>query len=155
MSIIRGGSRTLLSFMLAAAVSLPMTAQIEMREPPPRKAEDKKVVETPEKKKEKAANEQLAKDLLTRASGMSKQLSDSERAFLLAKLAQASTKTMKEQSKAWADEVFQVSDGLPNDAQRSQNELIAMMAVSENDPDHGLELLARMEAPAPRSDGRP
>jgi hypothetical protein len=155
MSIIRGGFRTLLSFMLAAAVSLPMTAQIEMREPPPRKAEDKKVVETPEKKKEKAANEQLAKDLLTRASGMSKQLSDSERAFLLAKLAQASTKTMKEQSKAWADEVFQVSDGLPNDAQRSQNELIAMMAVSENDPDHGLELLARMEAPAPRSDGRP
>jgi hypothetical protein len=155
MSMNQSSARTLLSLILAGAVSLPLMAQIELREPPQRKADDKKVAETPEKKKEKAANERLAKDLLIRASAISKQLSDSERAYLLAKLAQASTKTMKEQSKAWADEVFQLSAGLPADAQRSQNEMTAMMAIAENDSGHGLELLTRMEAPAPRSDGQP
>jgi hypothetical protein len=155
MSMISRGARRIFSVLLAGAVSLPLMAQIELREPPQRKSEDKKVPETPEAKKQKAANERLAKDLLMRASAMSKQLSDSERAYLLSRLAQASTKTMKDQSKAWADEVFQVSAGLPADVQRSQNEMTAMMAIAENDPDHGLEMLAKMEAPAPRSDGQP
>jgi hypothetical protein len=155
MSMNQSSARTLLFLILTAAVSLPLMAQIELREPPQRKADDKKAAETPEKKKEKAANQQLAKDLLIRASAISKQLSDSDRAYLLAKLAQASTKIMKDQSKAWADEVFQLSPGLPADAQRSQNEMTAMMAIAENDSDHGLELLTRMEPPAPRSDGQP
>jgi hypothetical protein len=143
------------SVLLVGGLCLPVVAQVEIRQPRQRKTDDKNIADTPEKKKEKAANEQLAKDLLTRASGMSKQLSDSDRAFLLAKLAQASTKTMPEQSKAWADEVFQVTSGLPADAQRSQNEITAMMAMTENDPDKGLQMLSKMEAPAPRSDGRP
>ncbi|MCU1284670.1 MAG: hypothetical protein JWO13_1020 [Acidobacteriales bacterium] len=148
-------------FILVFCASL--FAQIEIAGPQQQRpqrgnrgAGDDKIAREPSMSaKEKAANEQMQRDLLARAYGMSKDLSESDRAFLLARLAQASTKVDAEKSKKWADEVFDVSAGLPADMSRNQNEMNAMIAIAENDPDHGLQLLLKMEPPAPRDDGRP
>src|SRR5437879_1413937 len=151
--------RSLSSAVLIGTFWLPSFAQVQVEKPrrgnPGAQSNDKSSAVTPEQKKLKEENQQLAKDLLTRAYGISKQLSEADRQYLLAKLAQASSKSMRDKSQAWADEVFQLSSGLPNDTQRSQNEMTAMMAIAENDPEHALQLLTKMEPPAARDDGRP
>jgi len=112
------------------------------------------VKETPESKKAKADRDALADALLTRAYSLTKQTSDAEKAYILARLAEASTKTFPQRSKDWATETFSVTAGLPNDMQRAQNEISALNALAENDADAALDLLAKLETPKDR-DGQP
>src|SRR4051812_26733908 len=116
---------------------------------------DKITVETPEAKKLKAENEEKAKELLQRVAGTTKNLSDSDKAAVLARLAAASWRVMPEQSRAWAVEGFEVTSGLSNDNSREQYEMTASMAVAENDPDHALRLLMQMSPPGTAQDGTP
>lgn len=106
---------------------------------------------TVEEKKERDA---LQETLLNRAYGMTKEVSDSDKALLLSRLAEASAKNHAEKSKKWADEVFTVTANLSATTQRSQTEVATLMALAENDPEHALELLNNMEAPQPR-EGQP
>src|SRR3954469_20095111 len=105
-------------------------------------AEDKK-----EAQKEKEARDGLAAQLLTRAAGIGSQLSDADRAYLLARLAQASARKQAQQSLTWSEEVFTVTTRLPPSAQRSQTEAMAVQAATEADPQRALQLLGRIEAP--------
>src|SRR5712675_2317413 len=108
-----------------------------------RNAEDSRNAEA---EKDKEARDELAAQLLTRAAAISSQLSDSDRAYLLSRLAQASARKQPQQSLAWADEVFTVTAGLPASMQRSQSEATAVQAAAEVDPQHALQLLGREEA---------
>ena len=127
-----------------------MMAQVftvnEERSGPPKPAVPA-VKETPESKKAKQERDALAESLLGRAYSLTKQTSDSERAYILGRLAEAAVKTHPQKSREWAEEVFSVTANLPNDMQRSQVETTALQALSENDPDRALELLAKLETP--------
>src|SRR5436305_8634240 len=91
--------------------------------PRPRdRARNANAEKNPEAEKEKEARDELAAQLLTRAAGISSQLSDSERAYLLARLAQACARKNPQQALDWADQVFTVTAGLPASMQRSQTE---------------------------------
>ena len=109
--------------------------------------------ETPEAKKLKEESERKAKELLQRAYSNTKDLSDSDRAAILARLASSSVRVMPDQSKAWADEVFQITSGLTNDSLRGQYEMTALLATADTDPDHALQLLLQMSAPGMDQDG--
>src|SRR6185312_14752364 len=112
-----------------------------------------KAPETPEAKKLKEENERKAKELLQRAYANTKDLSESDRAAILARLASSSARVMPDQSKAWADEVFQITRGLSSDNARGQYEMTALLAVAESDPDHALQLLPQMSPPGTNPDG--
>jgi hypothetical protein len=130
--------------------------QMVMQGRPQRDVEVKeKAPETPEAKKLKEENERKAKELLQRAYANSKDLSESDRAAILARLASSSARVMPDQSKAWADEVFQITQGLNNDTFRGQYEMTAMMAGADNDPDHALQLLLQMSPPVLNQEGKP
>lgn len=118
-------------------------------------AKDKITAETPEAKKLKEENERKAKELLQRAYSNTKDLSESDRAAILARLASSSARVMPDQSKAWAEEVFQITRGLSSDNARGQYEMTALLAVAENDPDHALQLLLQMSSPGLNQDGNP
>ena len=128
-------------------------AQEMVRIQPPPSA--KAAPETPEARKLKEENAQKAKELLQRAYGSTKNLSDSDRAAVIARLASSAQHEMPEQSKAWGDEVFQITSGLANDNFRGQYEMTALLAVAENDPDHALQLLTQMSPPGTTDSGAP
>jgi hypothetical protein len=139
------------SCVLFAFVSgLSAQEMVRMQPPPPAR---EKAAETPEAKKLKEENTQRAKELLQRAYGSTKTLSDSDRAAVIARLASSSQHEMPEQSKAWGDEVFQITSGLSNDNFRGQYEMTALLAVAENDPDHALQLLTQMSPPGTNENG--
>lgn len=130
--------------------------QMVMQGQPQRNLEVKeKAPETPEAKKLKEENERKAKELLQRAYSNTKDLSESDRAAILARLSSSSARVMPDQSKAWADEVFQITQGLTNDNFRGQYEMTALLATAETDPDHALQLLLRMSPPPTNQDGNP
>jgi hypothetical protein len=144
------------AFFCALSVLAPtLSAQEMLRQQPAPPASDKIVAETPEAKKLKEANAQRAKELLQRAYGTTKSLSDSDRAAVVARLAASSQRAMPDQSKAWGDEVFLITAGLSNDNSRGQYEMTALLAVAENDPDHALRLLVQMSPPGTAEDGNP
>ncbi len=118
------------------------------------RAQEPALKETPESKKAKAEREALQESLYLRAYSLTKQTSDAEKAYILGRLAEASSKSHPAKSKEWAEETFSVTANLPNDMQRSQNEMAALQALSENDADRALELMAKMETPRNR-DGEP
>jgi len=110
--------------------------------------------ETPESKKAKAERDAMAESLLNRAYSLTKQTSDTETAFILARLAQASSRNHPQRAKEWAEEVFNLTANLPNNMQRSQYETMALTAMSEVDPEKAIEMLPRLETPNNR-DGQP
>lgn len=140
--------------MIGSSLLMAQTIMINEEDSRRPRPQEPAVKETPESKKAKADRDALAETLLTRAYSLTKQTSESEKAYILARLAEASSKSHPQKSKEWADETFSVTAGLPNDMQRSQNEIAALQALSENDPDHALELMSKMEAPRNR-DGEP
>src|SRR4051812_48886714 len=148
--------RLRLTLALCGAVTATLFSQAQVPfQGPQAVAKDKIAPETPEAKKLKEENERKAKELLQRAYSNTKDLSESDRAALLARLASSSARVMPEQSKAWADEVFQITQGLNNDNFRGQYEMTAVLAVGENDPDHALQLLLQMSPPGSNQDGNP
>lgn len=150
-------ARRITGLTVAAVIissSLLLAQTITINDDDRRPASRPAVKETPESKKAKADRDALAESLLNRAYSLTKQTSDTEKAYILSRLAEASVKTHPQKSKDWADEVFSVTGTLPNDMQRSQVEIATLQALSENDPDHALELLAKMETPRDR-DGQP
>lgn len=142
---------TLGSSLLAAQI---VTIDENDRRPAARARAQAEVKETPASKKAKAEREALAETLLNRAYSLTKQTSDSEKALVLGRLAEASVKTHPQKSKEWAEETFSVTANLPNDMQRTQPEVAALQALSENDAVRALELMGKMETPKNR-DGEP
>src|SRR5207253_11307806 len=150
LEMILGARMMLVTVTLCTAVYGQVAVQ-----PSPAATQDKIIVGTPEAKRLKAENAQKAKDLLQRAYSTSKELSDSDRAAVLSRLASSSSRVMPDRSKAWADEVFQITQGLSNDNSRQQYEMTAMLAVAENDLDHAMQLLMQMSLPGATDDGTP
>ncbi len=146
----------LVALMINSSLLLAQTITItdDDRRPRARGTTKEPVKETPASKKAKAERDALAESLLTRAYSLTKQTSDAEKAVILGRLAEASSKTHPQKSREWADETFTVTANLPNDMQRAQSEIAALQALSENNPVHALELLGKMEAPRNR-DGQP
>lgn len=94
-----------------------------------------------------AEDKKLQAELLDRAYGLSKNLSDSDRAFLLGRIASASAKNDSERATKVAEEVFGITSNLKPGMNRNQAELSAVSAVAESDIPAALQMLQRMEAP--------
>lgn len=134
--------------------SLVAGQNIVINEEDRRPASKEPAKETPASKKAKADRDALAESLLDRAYGLTKQTSDAEKAYILSRLSEASSKSSPQKSKEWANETFSVTANLPNDMQRSQVEIAALQSLAENDADHALELMSKLETPQGR-DGQP
>lgn len=135
------------STALAVALFVPA---IFAQEPDATEANAAPAAKSPEAK----ANEKLAKQLFNRAYATGKDLSEADRAFLSARLAEAWAEKDKNKATTFADEAFSLSAGL-KDMQLSEPRTTAMLALAKVNPEHALELLGRMEAPPPRDDGSP
>lgn len=140
------------TLMISSCLLFAQTISItdEDRRMGPRRPAKVPLPETAASKKAKVEREALAETLLNRAYSLTKQTTDIEKAVILGRLAEAAVKTHPQKSKEWANETFAVTANLPNDMQRSQTEITALQALSENDPEHALELLAKMETPRNR-----
>jgi hypothetical protein len=99
---------------------------------------------TPAQKKQQ---QEWKKQFITRAASTAKDLSSSDRAFLLARLADASAKSEPAQAKAWAEEAFQLSGSMPQNMQRGQTVMQSVLAVSKIDTDRAMQMLAQIEPP--------
>src|SRR5262249_42091082 len=95
---------------------------------------------------------QLAAELIDRAQALTGDLNDTDRAYVLGKMAELTAKRKPDQSKAWAEEAFKLAAN-NNTTASGQIQMSAMMAVSQNDLDRALQMLSEMPAQRPRSDG--
>jgi hypothetical protein len=114
---------------------------------------DRRIAEAePKVEKPTKAELKLAADLIDRAQALTSDLNDTDRAYVLAKMAELTAKRKPEQSKTWAEEAFKLAAN-SNNAASGQVQMSAMMAVSQNDLDRALQMLSEMPAQRPRSDG--
>jgi hypothetical protein len=134
--------RSLVFFILAA--SLLAVAQKSNNDQPQRG----RVMQEPPAKAETPSKEnlKLAADLIQRTQGIAGDLNDTDRAYVLAKMAELTAKRDPEQSRTWAEESFRLAANLSGNAQGSI-QMDALMAVSQNDLDRALDMLVSMEAP--------
>jgi hypothetical protein len=124
--------------------------------PPPAGAErraDRRIAEAePKVEKPTKAELKLAAELIDRAQALANDLSDTDRAYVLAKMAELTAKRSPEQSKTRAEEAFKLAAN-SNDTAASQIQMSAMMAISQNDLDRALQMLSEMPAQRTRADG--
>ena len=142
----------LLICSLSAAAQTP---EIRTGPPPagPERQSDRRIAEAePKVDKPTKAELKLSAELIDRAQALANDLNDTDRAYVLAKMAELTAKRKPEQSKTWAEEAFKLAANA-NDGPSSQIQMSAMMAVSQNDLDRALQMLSEMPAQRPRSDG--
>jgi hypothetical protein len=134
------------TLVLILAASLSLLAQDQPRR--------RRVIEEPPGKtgKPSKANLKLAADLIQRTQALTGDLNNTDRAYVLAKMAELTAKRDPEQSKAWAEEAFRLGGDLSGNA-RGSVQMNALMAVSQNDLDRALEMLGSMEAPRQTESG--
>jgi hypothetical protein len=114
---------------------------------------DRRIAESePKVEKPTKVELQLAAELIDRAQALTGNLNDTDRAYVLGKMAELTAKRKPEQSKAWAEEAFKLAASNNNTAS-GQIQMSAMMAVSQNDLDRALQMLSEMPAQRPRPDG--
>jgi hypothetical protein len=110
----------------------------------PRRELIRKSEQTPAQRKK---NLELVASLLDRAAGAAKDLSEADRAFLYARLADASAASAPEKTMAWADEAFQISKSMPDNMQRGQVIMQSTIAASKVDLDRAMQMLNEIEGP--------
>jgi hypothetical protein len=119
----------------------------------PERRSDRRIAEAePKIEKPTKAELKLAAELIDRAQALANDLSDTDRAYVLAKMAELTAKRSPEESKTRAEEAFKLAAN-SNDTAASQIQMSAMMAISQNDLDRALQMLSEMPAQRPRSDG--
>jgi hypothetical protein len=140
---------------LSALCSLSAAQAPEIRIGPPGSGQraDRRIAEA-EPKVEKAtkAELKLAAEYLDRAQSLIGDLNDTDRAYVLAKMAELTAVRDPQASKTRAEEAFKLAAN-SNDTAASQIQMSAMMAVSQNDLDRALQMLSEMPAQRQRSDG--
>ena len=94
----------------------------------------------------------LSADLIQRAQALTADLNETDRAYVLAKMAELSSKRNPEQSQTWVEEAFNLANNLANAAKGSV-QMSAMMAMSQNNLDRALGMLSSMDGPRQRDDG--
>ena len=100
--------------LLLLVLSLSSLAQMHMERRGPGPEPDAKPATPPSKKDLK-----LAAELIQRAQSLSADLNETDRAYVLAKMAELSAKRDPEQSQTWAEEAFRLANrvaGLPTTA---------------------------------------
>lgn len=134
--------RSLVFLILAASLSV--VAQNQSQD----QAQPRRVMREPAVKVEKPTKEnlKLAADLIQRTQGLAGDLNDTDRAYVLAKMAELAAKRDPEQSKSWAEESFRLAGNISGNAKGSI-QMNALMAVSQNDLDRALDMLVSMDAP--------
>jgi hypothetical protein len=107
-----------------------------------------------EKKAEKPTKEELklAADLIQRAQTLAADLNDTDKAYVLAKMAELSSKRNPEQSQNWAEEAFNLANNL-TDVSKGSVQMSAIMAMSQNNLDRALGMFSSMDGPRQRDDG--
>jgi hypothetical protein len=141
------------SLGLTVSLAVSATAQeVRMQgDPTGRDAVVRKSELTPEQKKK---YKELSQSLLSRAASSAKDLSSNDRAFLLARLADASVKSSPDQASAWAEEAFQAADSMPPNMQRNQTIMQAITAVSKINVDRALQMIMEIDPPRPSANGQ-
>jgi hypothetical protein len=140
----------LLSVIAVIAQAPPPGAQVRTA-PGPRA--DRRIAEAePKVEKPTKAELKLAAAFIDRAQALTNDLNDTDRAYLLAKMAELTAKRDPQTSKAHAEEAFKLA-GNSSDGAASQIQMSAMMAVSQNDLDRALQMLSEMPAQRQRPDG--
>jgi hypothetical protein len=94
----------------------------------------------------------LSSRLLDRAYGLSAQVSDADKAFLLARIAEVTAKSDPELSLSRAGEALQIASELASGPARSRIFMSAISALSENDIDRALQALQQLAPPPAASD---
>jgi hypothetical protein len=121
--------------------------------PGPERRADRRIAEAePKVERPTKAELKLAAELIDRAQALTNDLNDTDRAYVLAKIAELTAKRDPQTSKTRAEEAFKLAANA-NDSASSQIQMSAMMAVSQNDLDRALQMLSEMPAQRPRADG--
>lgn len=94
-----------------------------------------------------------ARQLIAQATAKSGDASAGDRAFLLARAAAASAQLNADQSKAWANDAFQLATQQRSPV-KERVQVAAINALAQNDIEAGLGLLSRMQAPAAQENGQ-
>jgi hypothetical protein len=136
-------SRPVLLLLTLIAITTAAGAQEQRRIVRAPNAEPRVQLTPAQKKKQ----QELMKQFITRAASTAKDLSNNDRAFLLARLADASAKSDPARAKAWAEEAFQLADSMPQNMQRGQTVMQSVLAVSKIDIDRAMQMLTQVDPP--------
>lgn len=139
--------------LLSCALLSSLFAQTQNQSAPPPGVRRMRTDEKPAKPATKE-EQKLAGELIQRAAGLTNDLSETDKAYVLARMAELSAKRNPEQSQTWAEEAFRIA-GSQTGLAKGSIQMSAIMAVSQNDLQRALEMLSSMENPGLLSNGQP